>query len=402
MGARAPRYTAAVPVTERSPLSLTLTARPSIDHRPSVQSFGVRRVAEEAPDMLVLAEQRAGTPHFGPHETRPRMLFFTLDRGGIPRPDDDPRSDTSAWGIRGRVEGYVVVDEESLQLTSPRGSESAWGSVVRRGRGFAVLVSALTVPLAASPALASEPAASTTEVDPAVAEVKDLMFEAGASYDTSNYGKAVELFTEAYKKALGMEDAQLREQVLHSLFYNLARAHVKAYEIDGDVQHLNQAKDLLKKYLGQDELEDDMDAESLLSEVENKLESEDDEETEETAAPAPGPVTPADQPPPPPPSKSGMKPGTGFVIGGAVAVGLGGVLLATGIGFGAYLSFSSAYLWGPIAGLVFAGVGAGIPLIIVGKKKQFAYDQQRGVARLSLAPARTPRGGWGGQLRFSF
>jgi len=231
--------------------------------------------------------------------------------------------------------------------------------------------------------------------DPAVAEAEELFRSGKIKYEASNYVEALALFTQAFERAAEIEDEAERESVMTGMLYNLARAHRKAYEIDGDTSHLRHARDLLKKYLDKHtDLGDELDAEKQLLEVEALLakpEKPDEESTQgEDAVPT---------------SSTTDEPKTnGLVIGGIVlsslsAVGFG--LLTGGLVIGSRAE--QDYADGPtrddrddalargkqgnalaIAGGVAAAVflGTGVALITVGKK--------RGPNKVAIAPAVRP------------
>src|SRR5690606_29675464 len=48
-----------------------------------------------------------------------------------------------------------------------------------------------------------------------------------------------------------IEEEAFRIRVQSAIFYNLARAHIKAHGVDGNVEHLNQAIELLNKSVSQ-------------------------------------------------------------------------------------------------------------------------------------------------------
>ena len=74
-------------------------------------------------------------------------------------------------------------------------------------------------------------------------EARDLYKKGKAQYETFDYAGAIETWTAAY--ALVPEDSL---QVKIEISYNLASAHEQAYALDGDRQHLQQAKLLLETY----------------------------------------------------------------------------------------------------------------------------------------------------------
>lgn len=89
----------------------------------------------------------------------------------------------------------------------------------------------------------------TAPGDPDV-EARALFEDGQAKYDTHDYDGAIEAFTAAYARAEQIEDAALREEALARLGFNLARAHVSAYDIDHDGEHLVLARRLLADFRG--------------------------------------------------------------------------------------------------------------------------------------------------------
>ncbi len=97
-----------------------------------------------------------------------------------------------------------------------------------------------------------------------------VLYEEGETlYETSDYAGAVVQFTAAYRKAREIEDPKRRTVVINALMFNLARAHKKAYGVDGDPAHLGQARELLQKHASPEERE--VTAEELLREIETEL-----------------------------------------------------------------------------------------------------------------------------------
>lgn len=138
---------------------------------------------------------------------------------------------------------------------------------------FATLVLCLTLALA-------------PEAD-ARAEAQALFDSGQARYETHDYAGAITDFTAAYNLALEFDDP-LRDQVLARLAYNLARAHVSAYDVDADPRHLELARRLLADYRGHErqmgrDPDSDTDLKLLeleLLERERKLAQTDEAETE--------------------------------------------------------------------------------------------------------------------------
>lgn len=108
---------------------------------------------------------------------------------------------------------------------------------------------------------------------PTAAErARELFAEGRASYEISRYAEAVEMFEKSLAMSIDIEDPQARERALQGLRFNLARAHFKAYEIDGDATRLRTALDLFDKYLKYGaELENELEAEELSSQVREAL-----------------------------------------------------------------------------------------------------------------------------------
>ncbi len=273
----------------------------------------------------------------------------------------------------------------------------------RRRGGLALWVALLGVALSSSRAGAS--AASSAARDNAEARAKALFERGQAQFETADYEGAIESFTRAYEEAIRIEDTQFRAVVSATLQFNLAGAHIKAYEINDDPKHLGQARALLLQYREREAFseEERVAADELLAVVDKLLAEV--SEVEEDPAPAPvEPATPVEPSSPPEPT-SPRKPGAGLVIGGAVVAGaslVGFGLMAGGlvIGDNAVDEFLGASNGAErtaainrgergnslaIAGGVLGGalLATGAALIIVGKSRQRADG-------LALAPALAP------------
>lgn len=243
---------------------------------------------------------------------------------------------------------------------------------------------------APEPGTAPEPSAAT-QPNPAADDTRELFDKAATQYETSQYKEAVTTYTEAYQLSRSIEDETLRAKVQAAIFFNLARAHSKAYVLDESRDHLLKAVDLLEKYLAQTaDLADKADAEELLEQTQAELERLDELERErrsteglfDTPPPAAWPAgdqgeTPRD--------RRGMR------IGGFSLVGLG--VAAGGLAIGGAALASQAegqYVEGPtraereaalqrgstanalvVAGSVSAGVfvTVGVALLIAGRKR---------------------------------
>jgi tetratricopeptide (TPR) repeat protein len=158
----------------------------------------------------------------------------------------------------------------------------------------------------------------------------EVMFRRGqAKYETADYAGAIDLWTEAY--AL-VESTPETASIKALLLYNLAQAHVKAYELDEDAIHLKQAQQLLSSFRNNLTLlyEDKAQLEEETKKVDERL-----AEIEVMLAAA---KPTQDEPPPPelespPPedepepvvddSASDARPGKPLMIAGGVMLGLG-------------------------------------------------------------------------------
>ncbi|WP_052553055.1 hypothetical protein [Enhygromyxa salina] len=94
--------------------------------------------------------------------------------------------------------------------------------------------------------LAEDPSAQALD------EARQL-FDAGVTrYSAAEYGEAVSFWLEAYDL---IPPSYENRQIKAELIYNVARAQQKWFEIDKDVQHLRQSREILRRYLGEvDEL----------------------------------------------------------------------------------------------------------------------------------------------------
>lgn len=109
-------------------------------------------------------------------------------------------------------------------------------------------VTAAGLSLALIFAVAPESAAAEPpeQADPDFEEVKDLFYRGSASFSASNYDAAIELFTAALEKAtVHGADPQIRG----ALLLNLASAHVHAFDLDHEGQHLRIAVDIFERFL---------------------------------------------------------------------------------------------------------------------------------------------------------
>ncbi|RMG98248.1 MAG: hypothetical protein D6705_06505 [Deltaproteobacteria bacterium] len=93
---------------------------------------------------------------------------------------------------------------------------------------------------------AQAPADGDTEDSGSIDEAKRLYEEGKAHYEMLDYQAAIDKWTQAYALVPETERGQA---IRNALVYNIAQAQEKAYELDGDVTRLKQAKGLLERYL---------------------------------------------------------------------------------------------------------------------------------------------------------
>ena len=133
----------------------------------------------------------------------------------------------------------------------------------------------LALALAPWPAFAAAPQAdqseATSETD--LEASRRLYLEGKAFFDTSQYERAVEIWTRAYGKV--PDDAP---EVRNRIVYNIATAQEQAYAIDHDVVHLRQANQLLRTYVDNldhddaDNAQDIARAQARIAEIEARIE----------------------------------------------------------------------------------------------------------------------------------
>jgi tetratricopeptide (TPR) repeat protein len=160
----------------------------------------------------------------------------------------------------------------------------------------------------------------------------EAMFRRGqAKYETADYGGAIELWTEAY--AL-IESSPETASIKALLLYNLAQAHVKAYELDDDAVHLKQAQQLLQSFrnnlalLYEDKAQLDEETKTVderLAEIDAMLTASkpppEDEPPPQDERPAPEVLEP--DPDPVADDAGDARPGKPLIIAGGVVLGLG-------------------------------------------------------------------------------
>lgn len=190
--------------------------------------------------------------------------------------------------------------------------------------------------------------AATVEAPPdessSNAEAETMFRRGQAKYETADYNGAIDLWTEAYSL---VDSTPETASIKALLLYNLAQAHVKAYELDEDDIHLKQAQQLLQSFRNNLELlyEDKAQLDEETKKVDERLA----EIEQMLAAAKPAPEPEPDEPPPPElepepepviDDPSDARPGKPLIITGGVLLGLGvgaGVVAIAGavIGSGA-------------------------------------------------------------------
>jgi hypothetical protein len=248
------------------------------------------------------------------------------------------------------------------------------------------------------------------EDDP-VQQAQRLFDQGATKYETADYIGAIELWTEAFGLVPSVpENASVKAR----LIANIAAAQERAYSVDKEVSHLNQAKILIERYrdaldeIYPDEIEREKErvwVNDRLTKIDAELQVVAEREAAEKAAAEKAAAEQAaaeqaEQPPPPPP-------GRGLVIGGSVLAGVGAAGLGVMVG-GMVLGSSNddisdlptndldtradRFRMGrlgnalAIAGGVGGGVllGVGVALLVVGLKKNRAAEQN--TAKLVVVP----------------
>ena len=133
------------------------------------------------------------------------------------------------------------------------------------------------------------PPPPTEGEDEALTTSRQAYEEGKTAFDLAKYELALEKFETSYELAEGIEDPELRGQVQATLWFNLAQAHLKSYELDDDATHLTRARDLLQKYLAADlDLTDDDRAniERLIADIEDTLAQADTAPSDSAPGPA--------------------------------------------------------------------------------------------------------------------
>lgn len=259
---------------------------------------------------------------------------------------------------------------------------------------------------AAAPAWAQP---ETVEARSPAQQAQALFKDGAAQYKLSNYANAVDKFSAAFVLSLEIEDDGLREKVLHALQFNLARAHVKTYDIDEDVEHLRTAVDLLEKYLNEGaELGIELEADALIAKAKAELARRRQADEASKAEPQTTAEPRARIEDPTPRDSDPTEPGRRLTLAGYASLGLAGASLglmagglvmanaankeATDANTGAAYSSmdkkgstGNALFYAGVAGaVVFAGTG--VALLLVGKKRS-----KRDTAISRWAPVLSPQ-----------
>ncbi len=155
----------------------------------------------------------------------------------------------------------------------------------------ALLGAALVVaPLELAHATPPEDAGGAAEADlaeeeepPELIEARELFEKGVASFAGADYGGAIDAWIDAYSKVPAVpEYARIKAEII----YNVATAQQKWFDIDKDIQHLRQAKALIKTFIRdiptiyeEDEATDESNrAKALLYDLDERIEQAEEEE----------------------------------------------------------------------------------------------------------------------------
>jgi tetratricopeptide (TPR) repeat protein len=248
------------------------------------------------------------------------------------------------------------------------------------------------------------------------------------AYRLGQFEEAATAFEKAYEKS-GLPD----------ILYNIGLSHLRWYDVDPDVAHLRKAKVVFENYVIEiqknPELGDLDEAATLIKEIDQKIEDHEKAAAEAAAAAA---NQDKDDDDVDTPVDLGPDPGKKLRLGGAIAMGVGGVFIVGGVVSGVVLgvrgqefeenlanSYAEREELGCVTGdarpdcdqvndrietfrnngrkanalavglgLTFAGVGVigivtGAVLFIQGNKKTKSWEARR----VSIVPSWGPRGG---------
>lgn len=239
-----------------------------------------------------------------------------------------------------------------------------------------VLASCLAFAPASGPAPTSAPSEAAD-----LSLAKQLFDEGTARYDAADYEGAIEKFTLALGelKGQGVDDFGIRGLLL----FNIGRTHMRAFEIDDQVEHLKQAKSIFNRFIEEAALYPDQvdpadvdEAKGRLAEIDRLLAG-----TESAPEPDAGPSTPDDRPPPEPRDPAKLRAGgIGLSVAGVALLGGGIGMLAWGAGYGSAAERE-------VAGLDDAGLPAQSPafadadaFVAAERRKGAAWMASGGVA----------------------
>lgn len=176
----------------------------------------------------------------------------------------------------------------------------------------------------AAPPPSDSPTEATVTQEPEVALARSLFEQGLDAYDADDYAGAAKYWTEAHELMAEEPELSAGRRVLG---FDLAQAQMRAYAKDQDKSRVTAAKPLLESYVAwvdrpghtmdEGEKQDRMRALELLERIE-------DESSPPPPAPAPELVRSEAPPTPAPPPSEPTPSGTGFLIGGGLALG-GGV-----------------------------------------------------------------------------
>lgn len=157
--------------------------------------------------------------------------------------------------------------------------------------------------------------------DDALAEAQAAYQEGEKAYRLGKFDEAAELFEQAYE----LSD-------FPDILYNIGLAHLRWFDVDPDVAHLRKAKVVLQNYVLEiqknPELGDLAEAETLIGEIDEKIEAAQAAEAAANADPDPGPGQPVDH---------GPDPGKTPRLAGSIAMGVGGAFIVAGVVSGVVL-----------------------------------------------------------------
>ncbi|MEX1369212.1 MAG: hypothetical protein AB1Z98_39150 [Nannocystaceae bacterium] len=122
----------------------------------------------------------------------------------------------------------------------------AWRAAAGSGAARRLLSAAVVVAVGMPPrSVVASLIRTGPATEPASEDIGELWQVAQARIDTADYDEAIELLTRLYDQiSLDPDAAALRRRVQWALH----RAHVGAHGVDGELQHLYVARDLLDKY----------------------------------------------------------------------------------------------------------------------------------------------------------